>query len=200
MQSAILNCFCQCGYGLELNTEVDSGSSIEEEDDAFHKDWIWLGAEKDVDFSFYISVDNDLAMCGVTSIDELCDDREGGGSGEEEGDECEPEPVPSFTEAHTAFKTVKSFFYAHSIGEHDEQVILKLELVLFHLKCKVSTKQLLITDFFGKKVIFTQVTFYFFFIGPSVKFIIFICIILCIEELCAKEHACQKWKRIKPSH
>jgi hypothetical protein len=42
----------------------------------------------------------------------------------------EPEPVPSFTEAHAAFETVKSFFYTHSIGEHDEQVILNLELAV----------------------------------------------------------------------
>jgi hypothetical protein len=96
---------------------------------------------------------------GVSSIDELCDDREGNrnGEGEEQGDEREPEPVPRFTEAHAAFETVKSFFYAHSIGEHDEQVILNLELALFRLKCKVSTKQLTITEFFGKKVNFTQI-------------------------------------------
>jgi hypothetical protein len=91
-------------------------------------------------------------MCSVSSIDELCDDCEGGGSGEEEeGDECEPEPVPSFTEAHAAFETVKSFFYAHSIGKHDEQVILNMELVLFSLKPKALTKQLPITEFFGEK-------------------------------------------------
>jgi hypothetical protein len=59
--------------------------------------------------------------------------------------------VPSFTEAHTAFEAVKSFFDTHSIDEHDEQVILNLQLALFHLKRKVSTKQLPITDFFGKK-------------------------------------------------
>jgi hypothetical protein len=97
-----------------------------------------------------VSVNNELATCGVSSIDLLCDDREGGGSGEEEeeGDECEPEPVPSFTEAHAAFQTVKSFFYVHSIDEHDEQVILNLELAPFRLKLKVSIKQLPITDFF----------------------------------------------------
>jgi hypothetical protein len=129
-QSAVLNCFRHCGYGHELNREAVSDSSIEE-NDAFHKDWIRLGAEKDVDFSSYVSVDNELATCGISSIDELCDDCEGGGSGEEdeEGDEHEPEPVPSFTEAHAAFETVKSFFYAHGIGER-EQVILNLELVL----------------------------------------------------------------------
>jgi hypothetical protein len=144
-------------------------SSIE--DNAFYEDWIRLGTEKDVDFSSYVSVDNELATCSMSSINELCNDREGGGSSEEEeeGDKRGPEPVPSFTEAHTAFETVKSFFYAYSIGEHDEQVILNLELVLFHLKQKVSTKELPIADFFGEKVIFTHVTFYFLFCRPKWK-------------------------------
>jgi hypothetical protein len=155
-QSTTLNCFCQCGYRHELNTEADSDSSIED-DDAFHEDWIRLRAEKDVDFSSYISAHNELATCSISSIDDMCDDCDGG-EDEEAGDECrKPEPVPSFTEAHTTFETVKSFFYKHSISEHDEQVILNLELALFHVKRKVSTKQLLITDLFGKKVIFTQV-------------------------------------------
>jgi hypothetical protein len=35
-----------------------------------------------------------------------------------------------------------SFFCAHSIGEYDEQNILKLEFALFHLKCTVSTNLL----------------------------------------------------------
>jgi hypothetical protein len=36
MQSTILNCFHQCGYGRELNIEADTDSSIE--DDDFHED------------------------------------------------------------------------------------------------------------------------------------------------------------------
>jgi hypothetical protein len=57
----------------------------------------------------------------------------------------------------STFFWIKSFLYTHSIGEHDEQVILNLKLALFHLKRKISTTQLPITDFFGQKVVFTQV-------------------------------------------
>jgi hypothetical protein len=46
-------------------------------------------------------------------------------------------------------------FYTHNIGECHEQNVLNLELALFHLKHKVSIKQLL-TEFFIKKVIWTQ--------------------------------------------
>jgi hypothetical protein len=76
-----------------------------------------------------------------------------GGNGEEleEEDKCETEAVPSFAEAHAALVKVKSFFYAHNISEHVEENILNMERALFGLKCKVSTKQLSIKDFFGKK-------------------------------------------------
>jgi hypothetical protein len=36
------------------------------------------------------------------------------------------EPVPSFTEAHADYETVKLFLYAHSISKCDEQNILHL--------------------------------------------------------------------------
>ena len=49
----------------------------------------------------------------------LCDDHEGGeSSGEEERDKDEPEPVQSFTKAHTAYRTVRSDFYMHRIRKH----------------------------------------------------------------------------------
>jgi hypothetical protein len=64
-----------------------------------------------------VSVDSELATCGVDTIDGLCDNREGSGSGEEgEGeDECKPEAVPSFAKAHAALIKVKSFFNAHNM-------------------------------------------------------------------------------------
>jgi hypothetical protein len=60
---------------------------------AFYKNWIWLHAEKDVVFSSYTSVDNELATHGVSSIDELCDDCEGDhcNGKKKEGDKCDLE-------------------------------------------------------------------------------------------------------------
>jgi len=46
----------------------------------FHEDWIWLGAEKDVYFILYESVDNELYTHGVSSKDEFCDVHERGSS------------------------------------------------------------------------------------------------------------------------
>jgi len=81
-------------------------------------------------------------------------------------------PVLSFTTPHTAYKTVnplntklnpichllallgahhilhvsglrvKSILHVHSIGEHDEQKVLDVELVVIDLKHKVSTTKL----------------------------------------------------------
>jgi hypothetical protein len=72
----------------------------------------WLHAEKDVNFCSYVALDNELATYNISSIDELCDDREGGGSSDEQGkeeEECQPEPVPSFMKEHDAHETVKVF-------------------------------------------------------------------------------------------
>jgi hypothetical protein len=115
------HCFCQCGCEPELHIEANLGSSIEEEeeDDAFQEGCIWPGAEKDVDLNFHVSVDNELATCGISGIDELCDVHEVGSSeGEEEEDECEAEPLLSFTTVYLAYETAKSFLMYH-INEHD---------------------------------------------------------------------------------
>jgi hypothetical protein len=79
----------------------------------------------------YVSLDNKLAMCGASSINELCEDREGDGGGEDEEDEDEhePEPVPSFAKPHAAFKTLKSFVYVHNIGECDEKILTRKDAV-----------------------------------------------------------------------
>jgi hypothetical protein len=90
-----------------------------------------------------------LPVTNISSIDELCGKSESDGSSEkeEEGLECEPEPVLSFIEAHAAYSTPKSFSYVHSIGEHDKHNILNMKLALFHLKHKVSSKQLSVIYF-----------------------------------------------------
>jgi hypothetical protein len=151
-QSTIVNCFRKCGYGLQRQTEADSNASLKEEEDAFLDDWIRLGAGEDVDFIAYMSVDNELATCDFSSTDELFVDRkEDGDEEEEDEDEREPEAVPSFAEAHTAFQTVKSFFYAHNIGERDEENILNMERAVFDLKRKISTKHLPVQIWMGER-------------------------------------------------
>jgi hypothetical protein len=72
------------------------------------------------------------------------------GEGEEE-DKRDSEQLWSCTEAHPAYRTVKSFFYINSIGKHEKLNTLKLESLLFHLSLMVPTNQLSITSFFGKK-------------------------------------------------
>jgi hypothetical protein len=56
------------------------------------------------DIIFYVSVDSGL-------VSEL-------------SDEHDLEPVMNFAKAHSAYKTVTSFYYMHSIGGHDKQNIL----------------------------------------------------------------------------
>lgn len=56
---------------MQINIQAHLNSSTEEGDDVFDKDWIWLGAEKDTDFSSYTSLDSGLLS--ISSTYELCD-------------------------------------------------------------------------------------------------------------------------------
>jgi len=46
--------------------------------------------------------------------------------------------MTKFAEAHSANETVESVFYVQYSGRHDEQTILILELVRFHVRHTVS--------------------------------------------------------------
>lgn len=128
-----MNCFSQCSHGRELN--IEANSDFVDEDDTFHEDCIWLGAEKHVCFRSYIYVDSELATCGFSTFEELNVHANGRSSEQkEDGDKHEPEPVPSYTEVHTSYEIVESFFDVHVIGKHD---ILNLEMAPFLLKHKV---------------------------------------------------------------
>lgn len=65
----------------------------------------------------------------------------------------QPEQVTHFTKLYITYKIVNSFFCVHSISKCDEQKVLNLELVLFHLKHKASSQQQTITDSLWKKSI-----------------------------------------------
>ena len=69
----------------------------------------------------------------ASTVTHHSEDGESGGE-EEQEDKCDSEQMWSFTEAHPAYRTVKSFFDINSIGKHDKQNTLKLESLLFHLK------------------------------------------------------------------
>lgn len=74
---------------------------------ACHTDSISLGT-KDVSFTCYITVDNKLAMCCISSVSQLCNDHKGDRSSGEgkEGDECDHKLVLSVTEAHANYETL----------------------------------------------------------------------------------------------
>jgi hypothetical protein len=164
-QSTIQNCFLKCGHvkknqeGSEV-TEVDGSG---EDDVTQDEDWVWLGASTaGVDLDACVSVDQELATCGVLCMEEMCGvvgsgscveegQGDGGGGGGGDDDEAESEPVPSFREALYVFESVRAFMYAHNITKRDQVNIVNIEWLLFSLKRKGATKQMSMNNFFKKK-------------------------------------------------
>jgi len=101
---------------------------------------------KDVNFSSFSSADNALATCSIFSIDELCEDNEWGNSSEEEEvwDKRDLQPVTSFAEVHAAYRTVKSFLYAHSIGSLKNRVFWTWNWCSFIWNIRFWTEQSLV--------------------------------------------------------
>jgi len=61
-------------WNVKLVSYPPNSTSI----NAFHGDWMWLDAKKDIYVKSHTSVSNKLATCGIWNIDELCDDCVGG--------------------------------------------------------------------------------------------------------------------------
>jgi len=73
----------------------------------------------------------------------LCDDCEDGGSSEEEeaGGKRKPEQCLALLKCTWLMKLLNNFCYMHSSDKHNVQNNINLELVLFHLKYKISAKR-----------------------------------------------------------
>ncbi|GFT80224.1 hypothetical protein NPIL_17451 [Nephila pilipes] len=88
----------------------------------------WFIVAEDVSggkFSDYISIGQVVTRCGFISIEEMCDEAKNKNIGEEaednvHADETEPTPVPSLSDAITAFETVRTLKYSHDIIENDQ--------------------------------------------------------------------------------
>jgi hypothetical protein len=61
----------------------------------FYEDWVWLVAEKSLNFSSYASAENEFATCDIFGRHELGDVRDDDGSSREEEEEDDSD-VESF--------------------------------------------------------------------------------------------------------
>jgi hypothetical protein len=137
--------------------EIDGSG---EDDGTQDEDWVWLGATTaGVNFNASLSVDQELTTCGVLCVEEMfgelgsgsCKEEVQGGGVEDDYEEAEPEPVPSFMEAPHAFESMRTFMYDHNNTERDQANIVNIESLLFDLKRKGAAKQMKINDFLKKK-------------------------------------------------
>jgi hypothetical protein len=120
----------------------------EDDNEAFRHDWQKFRGMDNEKFDDYVSVDNHLASSRVNTVEQLCESHVGATllkGPEEEGEDTEPEVVPNFAEA---LRNVKSFVCAHSNSDGDRDGVLSLLSSFFELTCRVSTRQLSVTEFF----------------------------------------------------
>lgn len=145
-QSTVINCFKKCGYG---SLPVPSNNE-EEEVGVTEDDWNRLEIAPDINFDMFIAFDNDVATCGLETIENLCDARLKETTEEVEDDvEEDPLPVPSFSEACMAFEKFKTFLYSHTITDTEKNAICNTEKILFTYGDKTAKKQMMIKDYFN---------------------------------------------------
>lgn len=143
--TVIQNCFAKCGVAKEVAVSSADEENIEED---FRK----LDS-RHVGFDTYASCDEQVATCGIQSVEALCEAAAPTplDSSDDEEETSEPaEKVPSFSEAHSALETLKSFSYAHSMSEDEQETLLKMESMLLKFR-SAGGKQSTIKDFFQKK-------------------------------------------------
>jgi hypothetical protein len=126
-QQTIQNCFRKAGYKYQSN--INEMANDDGDDDDFGLDWEELCGAQKYDFQNYVSVDRDVAISGVSNVEESCKAYGSTRSVEEKNKENENEEdmVPSFAETYEALEKVRAFFYAHSVTDADREHILGLE-------------------------------------------------------------------------
>jgi hypothetical protein len=153
-QSTFQNCSVKSGHeekneeGSDVTEVGGSGNGDITQDE----DWFWLGASTAVlDFDAYVSVDQELAMCDVLCIEEMggvvgsgsCVDDDDGGGG--------VQTIAEFYRSTSCVESIRAFMYAHDITKRDQVNIVNIERLLFSLKRKGATEQMMINDFIKNK-------------------------------------------------
>jgi hypothetical protein len=79
------------------------------------------------------SADQELTLCGVLCMEEMCGVvgsgscmEEGQGDGGGDDDEVESKPVLSFMEGLLEFESLRAFMYAHDITKRDQVNIVNI--------------------------------------------------------------------------
>jgi hypothetical protein len=141
-QSTVVNCFKKCGY-TSVNPpseEQDEQVEVSEED--------WLRLDAGINFNNFVTFDDDIPTCGVETIETLCDASLNETVEEDDVDEDDPLPAPSFSEACKMFEGLKTFFYSHSITDTEKNLLCNTERMLMSYGTKTTKKQMTMKDYF----------------------------------------------------
>jgi len=109
----------------------------------------WSSISSGQEYSDFVQTDEQLAVCGLQSIQDLVEESraaEGDDSSNDEA-EVEPEPVPSFSQALKGYETVSRYLMSGELTEEGMRSVNRFGQILFKAHTKWA-RQPTITKFF----------------------------------------------------
>lgn len=144
----IRNCFRKCGFVKTIDNEEEESSTTLEVDSQYHR--LSTVLVDQLTFEDYVTIDDDLAVCGSLTDDEILAtfiDEEGDLDNDEEQSSEDP-PVTS-REAKLGLRTVQMYLQRHDIDDTIFSTILNLDNTIDKVSAN-NYKQSKITDFLKK--------------------------------------------------
>lgn len=150
----ITKCFRKAGIGIRPNSEDVDGQDMSLEDldvGELPDNWELIGNGQD--YGNFVRYDEQLAVCGMQSIQDLVNERERERreeSSEEENEAEIPPPVPSFAEALRAYEAATRFLTSHVLSDAEVRVIADFGRLMYKSHSSSPLKQKTINDYFDK--------------------------------------------------
>lgn len=127
----IKNCFNKAiGNVVEIQ-EIENVTSNDEEENCLSQ----FGTIN-LTFDDYTSVDEEVATCGLVSIQEMITETEEKDDSSTDEEQVNSEPPPSFPEALKAYETMRNFLYSNELSETEQKHITNIENLLFRFNRK----------------------------------------------------------------
>lgn len=152
----IQNCFRKCGFmvGTEDTSSIEDITTLYDEE---NDDWIAL-RQTDINFSDYITVDSDVNVCEIQTVDQVLEDHRSDQKEEEDADDDEDdeeeavkvEEKVTFLKALEGLEVVRRYFQQFDVEDSVLVSCNMLENELYSVKQHEKKKQTTMLDWLKK--------------------------------------------------